>query len=216
MCESSPTDNELIRRAIDGDQLSFATLFEKYRARLRRMIDLRIDGRLKGRVGTSDVLQDAFIDATGQLGNYAKSNQLPVFLWLRLIAGQRLAKAHRFHLGTAKRDVQREIKIPQGHVPEASTFNLASHLVGNFTTASNHLRREELRAKVHDVLNQMKPNDREVIALRHFEQMTIKESAMVLGISEKAAGNRYLRAIERIVDAFEDASGILSDPNNQP
>ena len=214
MAPNDPTKDELLQKAIAGDQGAFAALFEQYRARLRKMVVLRMDVRVKGRLDASDVLQEAYIDAAQQLPNYAKEPKLPVFLWLRLLTGQRLAKTHRKHLGTAKRDVRREISLGRGQVPEASTFNLASRLVGNFTTASSYLRREELRNKIQGVLNQMKPNDREVLALRHFEQMTIRESAIVLGITEKAAGNRYLRAVERIANVFEEASGLLSKQNS--
>lgn len=103
--------------------------------------------------------------------------------------------------------MQREISLLRGQVPEASSFNLASQLVGKFTSASGHLLRDELRAKVQAVLEDMESHDREVLALRHFEELTIRESAIVIGITETAASSRYRRAIVRIKKAFDQTPG---------
>ena len=184
----------LVRAAVEGNTTALADVFECYRPRLERMVALRMDARLQGRIDPADVLQEAFIDVSSQLPNYAEEAKLPFFLWLRLLTGQRLAKVHREHLGTQKRDVGRELRIAK-RTPDASTFNLASHLIGTFTTASGHLAREDIRQKVQRALDEMEPRDREVIALRNFEQMSIRESALVMGIPESSASSRYRRAI---------------------
>lgn len=198
-----------VEQALGGDKTALAELFQHHRSRLRRMVQLRMHPTVQGRCDPSDVLQEAFVDATEQLQNYAKDSDLPFFLWLRLVTGQRLAKFHRRHLGVAKRDAKREISISPDHTPEASAFNLASLLAGSITSPSGHLIRDELRSRIQAVLDAMEPNDREVLALRHFEELTIRESAMALGISETAASSRYRRAILRVKAALAEVPGLV-------
>ncbi len=216
--ETNPDDR--LQRALQGDQAAFAEVFESYRGRLQRMIALRMDPRVQGRLDPSDVVQEAYVEAARCLSRYAEQQNVPFYLWLRLLAGQRLAKAHREHLGAAMRTAQREVSIAPVAVPDLSTFNLASHLAGSFTSASGHVMRDELRTKVQEILDQMAPHDREVLALRHFEEMTSREAAIVLGITEAAAKSRYRRALSRITEALEQTpdllSGLLSTRNEKP
>lgn len=209
MAKIEPKETDQLARAIRGDEGALAEVFEAYRGRLNRMIVLRMDPRIKGRLDASDVLQEAFIDAARGLSSYAAEPKIPFYLWLRLLAGQRLAKAHRTHLGTAMRQAQREVSIASPPIPDLSTFNLASQLMETITSASGRVMREELQAKVQAVLNQMEPHDREVLALRHFEEMTSREVATVLGITEAAAKSRYRRALLRITEAFEQFPELL-------
>src|SRR5262245_26142730 len=101
--------DDLVRRAVAGDESALAELFDRYRSRLRQMIRLRLDRRLQGRVDPSDVLQDAYIDLSQKLPEYPNRSSLPFFLWLRLVVGERLLRVHRHHLGAAMRDADREI-----------------------------------------------------------------------------------------------------------
>lgn len=209
MASDDKEPDETLRRAMQGEQSALADMFQLYRGRLSRMIALRMDPRVQGRIDVSDVLQEAFIDAAKGLPNYVSEPALPFYLWLRLLTGQRLAKAHRTHLGTARRQIQREVSIAPPVMPDLSTFNLASHLIGKFTSASGNLMRDELRARVQKVLDDMERNDREVLALRHFEEMTNREVASVLEISEAAAKSRYRRALLRITEEFEQSPELL-------
>lgn len=206
--EPSETD-ELIRRAVEGDGGAAAELFDRYRKRLRQMIRLRLDRRLQGRVDPSDVLQEAYIDLTQQLPNYAARRELPFFLWLRLLAGQRLMRVHRQHLGAAMRDAGREVSLYQGALPQASSISLAAQLLGRFTTASQAAVRAERQLQLQDALNSLDPMDREIIALRHFEELTNGEAATVLGLSKSAASNRYIRAMIRLQAVLESVPGFL-------
>jgi RNA polymerase sigma-70 factor (ECF subfamily) len=119
---------------------------------------------------------------------------------------------HRRHLGTSKRDAGREISIHQGRLPEASSALLADQLVGKLTPASQAFRRAEARATIQQALSEMDELDREVLALRHFEQLNNKETALVLDISEAAASIRYMRALRRLKTQLKPLSGLLSDP----
>jgi len=204
--------DDLVRRAAAGDEPSLAALFDRYRGRLRRMIGLRLDRRLRGRVDASDVLQEAYLDLARKLPEYAKKPALPFFLWLRLVAGERLLRIHRQHVGAAMRDAGREVSIHGGGMPAASTVSLAGRLAGSVTSASRAASRAESRRLLRDALERMDPVDREVIALRHFEELSNDEAAVELGLTKSAASKRYVRAMVRLKAALAEISG-LADPS---
>ncbi len=200
----------LIQRALAGEEAALAELFDKHRSRLKRMIMLRMDRRLQGRLDASDVLQEAYLDLTRELPEYAKRQKLPFFLWFRVVAGQRLGQVHRKHLGAAKRNVDLEVSLYRHAMPQASTFFLASRLIGKFTTVSQKAMRAEMQVKLQEVLNTMDPNDREVLALRHFEQLSNEEVAQVLELTNSAASKRYIRALRRLKEALKQIPGFMT------
>jgi RNA polymerase sigma-70 factor (ECF subfamily) len=204
-----PDDSELVRRAAAGDNGALADLWERHRLRLRQMIRLRLDRRLRSRVDPSDVLQEVFLDLAAILPDYECDGPRPIFLWLRVIAGQRLMQVHRRHLGTALRDAGREISLHHGAMPQASSASLAARLLGQFTTASQAAVKAERRLQLQQALNGMDPIDREIIALRHFEELTNGEVAEVLGLSKAAASKRYIRALTRLQAILEGMPDFL-------
>jgi RNA polymerase sigma-70 factor (ECF subfamily) len=198
MLEATNEDDERLQRAAEGDAESWQSLVGESRGRLRRMLAFRLDQRLQGRIDPSDVLQDAYIEAWQDLGMYLRQPAMPFFLWLRGIAGNKLREIHRHHLGTQMRDPRREVSIYDGALPETTTTAIAAGLLGDLTRASEEAIRLEIKYRLQDALNTMDPLDREVLALRHFEQLSPAETAQVLGIKEKAAGMRYVRALRRL------------------
>jgi RNA polymerase sigma-70 factor (ECF subfamily) len=199
----------LLLRAASGDREALAAFWEQHRKRLRQMIRLRLDRRLQGRVDPSDVLQEVYIDLAERLPEYVRDRGYSVYLWLRLVAGQRLMQIHRRHLGTAMRDAGREVSLYRGALPQASSVSLAAQLLGRFTTASQAAIRAERQLQLQAVLNGMDPMDREILALRHFEELSNGEAAEVLGLSKTAANNRYIRALGRLRDLLESIPGFL-------
>ncbi len=196
--DQHPDDSELIHRAAAGEDWALGALWQRYHARVRRMIRLRLDRRLQSRVDPSDILQDAFLDLADRLPDYVRDRPMPVFLWIRLIAGQRLIQVYRRHLRTASRDAGREISLHYGPMPQASSASLAAQLLGQFSTASQAALRAERQLMLQQALNGMDPIDREIITLRHFEELTNAEAAAVLGLSKSAASKRYVRALTRL------------------
>lgn len=188
----------LVRRAAEGDRQAAEELLSRYRQRLKRMIHLRMSRRLQGRIDDSDVIQEALLDAARKLPEYAKAPQLPFYLWLRHLTGLKLAEVHRRHLGTQMRDADQEVSLHRGCLPGADSVSLAAHLLGAFTSASQAAIKAEKRLLLQESLNSMEELDREVIALKHFEQLSIDEISRVLGISRAAAGRRYLKAMKRL------------------
>jgi RNA polymerase sigma-70 factor (ECF subfamily) len=208
MTNHSSDSPELVQRAAGGDPQALEELFARYRDRLKRMVRLRLSRRLQGRVDDSDVLQEAYLDISHKLPEYAKQPQLPLFLWLRHITGLKLAEVHRRHLGTQMRDADREVSLHRGGLPEADSVSLAAQLLGKLTTPSQAAIKAEQRIYVQEALNSMDPIDREVLALKHFEQLSTSEIADVLGLSKAGAGSRYLRAIKRLREILARIPGF--------
>ena len=205
--DSGETDR-LLRRARAGDRLALPELLERHRDRLRRMVDLRLDWRLRGRLDPSDVLQEAYLDAAQRLDDYLRDPKLPPLLWLRLIVGERLTNLHRHHLGSKMRDAGREVSLYREALPEASSAALASMLLGQHTSPTQAALRAERMLRVQEALNSLDPLDREVLALRHFEELSNSEVATVLGLTKTAASNRYIRALKRLKAILAALPGI--------
>jgi RNA polymerase sigma-70 factor (ECF subfamily) len=203
---SSDTD-DLLQRAAAGDHESWSALLAQHGPRLRRLVAFRMDQRLQGRLDPSDVVQEASLEAWLHLGDYLQGAELPFYLWLRGIAGNKLREMHRHHLGTQMRDAGREVSIYRGAMPGATSAALAAQLLGHGTRPSEAAFRAEVKIRLQEALNQMDPLDREVLALRHFEQLSPKETAQVLEIKEKAAGMRYVRALRRLKQILSELPG---------
>jgi RNA polymerase sigma-70 factor, ECF subfamily len=211
MTNDSDEPSDLLHRAGQGDQQALGDIFASHRSRLRRMVQLRLDRRLQGRLDPSDVLQEAYLEFARSLAEYLGNPQVPIFLWLRLITGRKLQALHRHHLGTRARDAGREVSLHRGPLPEASSVSLAAQLLGRFTTPSQQAVRAELQIHIQEALNSMDPIDREVLALRHFEQLSNSETAQVLGLSEAAASNRFVRALKRLKAILMSVPGLSEE-----
>jgi RNA polymerase sigma-70 factor (ECF subfamily) len=173
--------SDLLRRADAGDQQALGEVFSRYRKRLRRLVQLRMDRRLHGRLDPSDVLQETYLEFARSLADYLGNPQIPFFLWLRFLTGRKLQALHRHHLGTHMRDAGREVSLHHGTLPQASSESLADQLLGRHTTPGQAAVRADLQLRVQEVLNSMDPIDREILVLRHFEQLSNKEAAQELG-----------------------------------
>ena len=204
--EDTPETVELLRKAHGGENAVLDELFSRHRERLRRMIELRMAQALRGRVDASDVIQDAFLEASQRLGDFLEKRPMPFFLWLRFLTRQKLFALHRHHVGTKARDPRREIPFDRGAYPEATSEALAAKLLGHLGTPSRELEAAETRLRLQDALNTLDPQEREILALRHFEQLSNAEAARELEITEAAASKRYMRALVRL-------RGILTTMN---
>jgi RNA polymerase sigma-70 factor, ECF subfamily len=204
-------DRSLEDRVRAGDCHALGEFFGRHHGRLLKMARLRLDRRLRGRFDPEDVLQEAFLDATRRLGDYAADPKMPPFLWLRFLTIQRLQTLHRLHLGVQSRDASREVSLHNGSLPAADSRSLAAQLLGRLTTPSRAAIRAEIQIKIQHALDAMDPIDREILALRHFEELNNGETAAVLGIHKAAASNRYVRALRRLKELRSPSLGLLDD-----
>jgi RNA polymerase sigma-70 factor (ECF subfamily) len=208
--DSTPSEIvRLVEAMHAGDRSALAGLFDAYRERLHRMVDLRLDSRLRSRLDPADVVQDAFLDASKRLDEYRRDPKLPPFLWLRLIVGERLTNVHRHHLGARMRDAGREVSLFHEALPQASSAALASMLLGKQTSPTQAAQRAERLLRVQEALNSLDQVDREILSLRHFEQLNRTEAALALSITEEAGAKRYIRALKRIKDVMSRMPGGL-------
>ena len=201
--------DELLSRAATGESAAVAELFGVYRRRLKRMVSMRLNRHLQGRLDDSDIVQEAYLEAAKRLAEYVRDRPLPFYLWLRHITGQKLIDAHRRHLGAKMRDAACELSLHHGAMPAATSLSLAAQLLGRLTSPSLAAAKAELRVRVQAALNEMDPTDREVLALRHFEQLTNAEVAQTLLINESTASTRYLRALKRLKSELGDIQGLF-------
>lgn len=200
-------ETQLLDRLNDGDTSVLAELFELYRSRLKLMVRMRMDRRITGRLSPSDVLQETMMEATRRIDAYLENPNMPFHLWLRFLTGQQLLTAHRRHLGTQRRDAAQEINIYAGS-PQATSEYMAAQLIGHLTSPSQVAVREEVREMLQVALNQMDPIDREILTLRHFEDLSNNEVAQLLNLKKSAASNRYVRALQRLRGAMAKLEGL--------
>ena len=206
----------LLEHAAGGDAQALGQLFERHRARLEMMVRLRLDRRLQGRLDPADVLQEAYLEVARRFGEYAAGGRdLPFFLWLRLLTGQKLAELHRHHLGAKMRNAGLEVSLYHGPLPRASSASLAELLMGRLTSASRAAIRAETQLRVQEALNSMPELDREVLVLRHFEMLSNEETARELGIKPSAASNRHVRALRRLEEALAQGSGFAAHERDE-
>jgi RNA polymerase sigma-70 factor, ECF subfamily len=200
-------EGQLLDRMRSGDSAAVGELLTHHRKRLRRMVELRLDQRVAARVDPSDVIQEAFTDIVQRLPQYLSDPQLPLFLWLRLMVGDRVLKIHRQHLGTQMRDAALDVSLYRGALPKANSAAIAAQLLGRHTSPTQAALRAERLLRVQDALNSLDALDREIIALRNFEELSRQEAAQSLGIEEPAAAKRYIRAIKRLKEALAAMPG---------
>jgi RNA polymerase sigma-70 factor (ECF subfamily) len=210
--DNNSTDTvRLIERLRAGDRQALDEIFTRHRGRLRRMVEMRLDWRLQARLDASDVIQEAFLEVATRLEEYLREPKLPLFLWMRLVVGERLTRLHRQHLGVRMRDAGREVSLYREALPAASSAALAAQLLGKHTSPTQAAVRAERMLRLQEALNTLDPIDREVLSLRHFEELTRAETAKVLGIEESAAAKRYLRALKRLKEMLAAMPGGLED-----
>ncbi|MEZ6141225.1 MAG: sigma-70 family RNA polymerase sigma factor [Zavarzinella sp.] len=186
-----------VHLAVQGDAGALNSLLTHYHDRLWRMIVVRLDARLKGRLDADDVIQEAFLEIAQRIREFKED--VHFYIWIRFITLQRLQMLHRHHLGAQMRDARME-QQPKAHM--AGTESMADIFLGHLTSPSQAVIRRELTAQLHQILAEMEPLDREVLALRHFEELSNVETAAVLEISPDAASKRHLRALKKLKDVF--------------
>jgi RNA polymerase sigma-70 factor (ECF subfamily) len=196
---TGPPDDteELLRLAAAGDELARAQVLERHRPRLRQMIALRLDRRLAARVDPSDVVQDSLAEAAVRLSDYLRERPLPFYPWLRQLALDKVVDMHRRHLQAKRRSVLREEALPQ-RLPDESALELAGRLFPRGSSPSAHLKRSEARRLIQTALAQLRERDREVLVLRHLEQLPVRDIAAILDLSEGAVKVRHVRALQRL------------------
>lgn len=209
---TSTPDEPLRQRLVQGDDAALGDAFALHRDRLRNGVTFRMDRRLQGRLDPDDILQEAYLQAASRLDHFrkavAENPESSLFVWLRLVVTQTMIDAHRRHLGAQKRAAGREVRRGPSHNAVATSMSLADCLLDSLTSPSQAAIKAELGQRLQDAISTMSDNDQEVLALRHFEQLTNNETAEALGVEVKAASIRYVRAIKRLKEVVDGIPGL--------
>ncbi len=196
---------DLLKHAREGDNDAVQALMDRYRDSLRRMIQMRLDQRLMRRVDVSDVIQDVLVEANRRLQDYLAEPKMDFHLWIRQIAKDRIIDAHRRHRVSAKRSIDREQPLLAPGNNDQSTMELAGQLCDPSLTPAAAATRKEIAAQIEVAVQRLGDQDREIILMRHYEQLSNQEIAQALGLTEPAASMRYLRAIKRLRAILDEA-----------
>ena len=207
---SEESYDDVVEKLAQEGESAVAELFSQYRVQLEQTLHFRMDPQLLGRGDANDVLQEAYLNAAKRLPEYLKAPNVPPFIWIRSLTLNVLIDKHRRHLGAQRRDVRQQQSLQQGS-PMTSQI-VVRELIGQLTSPSQAAMRTEMAALVEAAIEEMDEIDREVLVLRHFEQLTNQQVADVLGIKKAAASNRYVRALGRLREALSE---FESDPNNE-
>jgi len=202
---------ELLSRLKMDPEKELANIFVEHQARVARLVELKLDHRLYGRVGIDDVLQEAYLNAVQRLHHYLASPGCSLFIWIRGIVLQTMVDLHRHHLGTQKRDASRQTKLRAEGLNGASSLSLLASLAGSVTSPSRAMRNEELVGKIEKILDKLSMDDREALMMRHFEDLTNSEVAETLHLSAAGASLRYTRALTRLKELLADCPELLTD-----
>ncbi len=190
--------DDLLAAARDGKTGAVDDLLGEFREPLRKVIGMRLDPVLARRVDASDIVQDVLIEANQRLKEYLGKPDMPFHLWLRHLAQDRIIDTHRRHRLAQRRSVDREQPINRPAWADDSASGLVSQLVDTDRTPATQAIQEELARKLTAAVNELGDDDREIILLRHHEQMANQDVATLLGLTEAAASMRYLRALRRL------------------
>ncbi len=197
----------LLERARGGDHSAFEELFNRHRARLHKAIAMRMDRRVAARVDASDILQETYLEAFKRLPRYLQQEKMPFYIWLHWIAREKVLGLHRRHLGADKRAVRHEVQL----MPVDSSAEFVSGMIGGGPSPSQELAKVELAERLRLALGQLDNDERDLILWRHFEQLSARDTAQLLEISEAAASKRYIRAVERLRKLLLDL-GVPNQP----
>jgi|SRR5579872_6013866 len=209
--DESAETAQLLARAAAGDREALDDLFARHQERLWRMVRLRLNRRLQGRVDETDVVQEAFVEASRRLGEFLDNPQAPFFLWLRQLTLFKLSDVHRTHFGATMRDANRDVSIYSGAMPEGTSESLAAQLLATLTSPSQAAVRIEKQMRVQEALDKLSPVDREILTLRHLEELSNLEAAQVLGMSPSGTTARHVRALKRLRALLEEMPGFFDN-----
>ncbi len=204
---NSPETQLLLDQARHGDAAAVERLLDEHRGPVRRMIDLRLDPAIGQRLDASDVVQEVLLEASRRLRDYLKKPDMPFHLWLRHIAKDHIIDAHRRHRLAQKRGVDREQALVPAGLADHSSIELAARFIDQELTPASAAIRQEMQRRLHEAIARLDEDDREILLMRHFEQLSNQEAAADLGLTEAAASMRYLRAVRRLRDLFGASGG---------
>jgi RNA polymerase sigma-70 factor (ECF subfamily) len=208
MTQSPQNDTDrLVQQAAAGDRRAAEALMERHRRRLRRMIAVRLDARIAARVDPSDVVQETLMVAHERLEAYLRDPAVPFYVWLRQLAWDRLADLHRFHVRAQRRSVAREYRWTPAALSDESALSLFGRLPSPLSSLGEKMLRQELLGRVRHAMQRLRETDREILVMRHLEELSVQEVAEILGIAPGTVKSRHFRALEKLQSLLDRERG---------
>lgn len=206
MWPQSEQTQELLADARAGNADAVNRLLERHRVSVHRLVQMRLDQKIRRRVDVSDVVQDVMVEAGRRLQDYIAQPPMDFHLWLRQIAQDRIIDAHRRHRGSEKRSMDKERPMVVAGTEDQSTYELAAQLRDPELTPAAHAAQREMTGLVEAAIAKLDETDAEIIVMRHYEQLSNQEIAQALKLTEPAASMRYLRAMRRLRELLAENS----------
>lgn len=198
-----PPPAPLVARARDTPDEVLSEAFDAHYQSFWHLVTFRMDRRLMARVDADDILQDAYLAAKTRLHHWTGDPKHSLFVWMRMLVVQTLIDAYRRHIDADMRCAGREVSLGGPRMPHTTAASLADGLAADQTSPSGAAMRGESQAALQRAIGMMSETDQEMIALRHFEGLSNKQAAEVLGLNGTAASNRYVRAIAKLQTALD-------------
>ena len=189
----------LLGRVVTGDATAVDELMAAVRPFMRRVVEVRMDPKLRARIDPSDVVQEALVEATRRIRDFLDRRPLPFHLWVRQMAFENLIRLRRFHVGAGKRAVGREF-----HLPDDSSVALGRQVLARGPGPLQGLIDGELAERVRQAVARLPDADREILLMRSFEGLSNQEVAQALGLETSAASQRFGRAVLRLRKLLTD------------
>ena len=198
------TPARMLQDAKNGDQTRLGEMLDSYRNYLRILADSRLDRKLRGRMGASDVVQETMLQAHRDFGQFRGTTEKELLGWLRMILAHTLARAIEAHVLTKKRDVRRDVSIAQVAAGvERSTMQLNLAVAASDNTPSSNARRHERAVILADLMSELTADQREVLILRNMRGHKFAEVAELMQRSVPATKMLWMRAIKRLREGYE-------------
>ena len=192
-------DEQLLKLIAEGDPNALGILFSKHLPKLKGLVVARIDPRIAARVDESDVMQEVHVEVIRRMPEYLAKGEISFYDWMRFLTKQKIAEVVRRHLGAQSRDVRRERPLNKNSTGNSSVL-LFGFLAGKINSPSSVVCKAEVRRLVRDCIERLEPMDREILMLRHVEQMKTADVADRLAISSNTCRQRHIRSLKRLRD----------------
>ncbi len=195
---SSPTlSPDSTPPADENPHLWLADEWMQHRSRLQSLLGSRMPAVLQRRIGIDDLLQECYLACGKRISFFLEQADIPIYVKFRRIALQTLADMERHHLGAAKRDAMKEVHLSDKEDSSSSNFDAWERFADTMTSPRTRLVKLERQSVTRRVLEELSENDRQILELRHFEELSNTECAAILEIEPKNASIRYVRALKR-------------------
>lgn len=173
-------------------------LLDLYRSYLSLLARIEVGPRLQRKIDPSDLVQETLLDAHRQFSRFEGTTEAQFLAWLRCILAGRAANTVRHYLGTQSRNVQQELEVQLNESFDRVSGHLSQIAIATSESPSQQAQRREQAVLIADALHQLPDDYRDVIVLRHWDELTFPEIAQRLNRSVDSVEKLWLRALGKL------------------